>query len=116
MTPHEKQAYDLGVEAALAAASWVIDGNHSGRHYATVLDLIDDGDPRADEYLPAYPNLSGEYADDPTPHRLYLEIVGCEFDPYDDGVVVDALADAWEQGVSDTFLPECERLLRAALD
>jgi hypothetical protein len=32
------------------------------------------------------------------------------------GSVVDSLCDAYEAGVSDTFLPECERILRAAME
>ena len=37
---------------------------------------MDDGDPMADDRLPAYPTLSGEWADDPTPLSLALTIHG----------------------------------------
>jgi hypothetical protein len=115
-TQHEQQAYDLGVEAAKAAASWVLDGNASDEHYRALLKMIDDGDPRVDDSLPRCPDLSGEWADDRTPLSLACEIVsreesGDEIDPH----LVDALADAFEEGVSDTFMDECERLLREAL-
>lgn len=149
-TDHEREAYSRGVEAAKSAATWVLDGNTPGSTYAHVLKLMDAGDPRVDEYLPASPNLSGEWADDPTPESLARDIVGDECPlcggggvyigtvaPYrmdpdgpehtsgyvecectDDDpsrAVVDEIADAFEQGVSDTFLPECERILRAAV-
>jgi hypothetical protein len=101
----------------------VADGNTSAEHIVRVLAMLDDGDPQAEEYLPAMPNLSGEWADAPTPASLYEEIVGASFhDAMNDaglasetlvGLVADAIADAWEAGVSSTFEPECERILRA---
>jgi hypothetical protein len=118
-TEHEREAFELGAAAGIAAASWVADGNTSPEHYARVLAMTDDGDPQASDYLPAIPNLSGEWADAPTPHTLYREITGN--DPADrisededaDGEIVDAIADAWEAGVASTFESECERILRA---
>jgi hypothetical protein len=123
-TDHERQAYELGVQAATDAASWVIDGNTSADHIRRVLAMLDDGDPEADDYLPA-PDLSGEWAGAPTPDSLYEEIIGENLhDATIDaglasetlvGSVADAIADAWEAGVSHTFTTECERILRAAL-
>jgi hypothetical protein len=122
-TDHEREAYRLGVQAAEAAASWAADGNTTDDHRRRVLAMLEDGDPMADDYLPARPNLSGEWADAPTPISLYEEITG--FSHFQEqqvaglayetqvGSVVDAIADAWEAGVSDTFAPECERILRA---
>jgi hypothetical protein len=119
------EAGSLGAEAGRAAASWVLDGNASPEHYARLLRMIDDGDPRAEESLPTRPNLSGEWADSPTPISLYEQITGLDHSEEEDaagmayetliGSVVDAIANAWEEGVSETFEIECERLLRAAL-
>jgi hypothetical protein len=97
----------IGREQALAAASWVIDGRHTHEHYRDLLRLIDDGDPRMWDMLPAEPNLSGEWADDLTPYQLALEL-GFE-DP--SGEVIDRLADAFDDAVMDAFIPEIERLL-----
>jgi hypothetical protein len=119
-TDHEREAYRLGVQAAIAAASWVIDGNTSQDHIARMVAWLDDGDPRADDFLPAMPDLSGEWADSPTPDSLAVGIVGApdlgcgNAEEYDE--LRDAIADAWEAGVSDAFGPECERILRGALD
>jgi hypothetical protein len=124
-TDHEREAYALGVSAALAAASWTVDGNTSPEHIVRVLAMLEDGDPMAYDYLPAYPNLSGEYSDDPTPRSLYEDITGLNHSEAEAdaglayetlvGSVMDAIADAWEAGVSDTFEQACERELRASL-
>lgn len=119
-TDHEREAYELGVQAALAAASWVLDGNTAQDHIARMVAMLDDGDPQADDFLPAMPDLSGEWADGPTPDSLAVEIVGApdlgcgNAEEYDE--LRDAICDAWEAGVLDAYRPECERLLRAALD
>lgn len=76
--------------------------------------MIENGDPRAEEYLPREPNLSGEFADDLTPVGLVRVVTGEHIDDIQPEVA-DAIADAYEAGVSDTFEPECERILRAAL-
>jgi hypothetical protein len=118
-TDHERQAYELGVQAATDAASWVLDGNTGADHIRRVLAMLDNGDPQADDYLPARPDLSGEWADAPTPASLAHDLPAGYFDdPAADAVgdgTVEAIADAWEAGVSDTFTTECERILRAAL-
>jgi hypothetical protein len=118
-TAHEREAYRLGVEAAIAAASWVLDGNTSQDHIARMVAWLDDGDPRADDFLPAMPDLSGEWADGRTPTSLYADITG-ETAPEGGASELfermDGIADAWEAGVSDTFRVECERILRGALD
>ena len=118
-TTHEQTAYELGAEHARNAASWVTDGNASESLYVDILAALDAGDPVAHDMLPREPNLSGEYADDLTPTRLWGEIVGYNaaggIDDGDDGEQLAALCDAYEAGVSDTFQSECERILRAAL-
>jgi hypothetical protein len=117
-TEHEREAYRLGADAALAAASWAADGNTSDDHRRAVLAMLEDGDPQAYDYLPAEPNLSGEWADGPTPTSLYGEIVGYNRgggidDP--DGELTAALCEAWEAGVQEHFLDACEAELRGPL-
>ena len=104
-----EEATEQGREAARAAASWTCDGNTDPEHAARVLDMLDDGDPQADGYLPARPNLSGEWAGDPTPLSLAREITG-EQDP--DADLIDALAEAFEDGVSEAFEDACAAELR----
>lgn len=124
-TEHEQSAYDLGVEHAKNAASWIIDGNTKREFIPAVLAFMDDDDPRADDYLPRRPDLSGEYADDLTPIRLYERITGKDHGDAQEsaglayetlvGSVVDSLFSAYEEGVDETFGEECERILREAI-
>jgi hypothetical protein len=107
-TEHEREAFRLGVQAAESAASWTVNGNTSSDHVVRVLAMLKDGDPVADEYLPARPNLSGEWADAPTPYTLARDITGQD-SIADDWETVDAIADAWEAGVSETFQPAMTR-------
>lgn len=114
------EAYELGADAARTAASWVTDGNLSAKHYAQLIAMMDDGDPALEDYLPTQPNLSGEWADAPTPGSLFELVTGldasAEFNTNDQLFdIQDALCDAWEAGVADTFGPECERFVRAAV-
>ena len=111
------EAYNLGRDAGIAAASWCADGNSDRDERARVLAMMRDGDPQAFDFLPREPNLSGEWADDPTPTSVACEVTGWD-DPL--GMVerfghafTDDLADAWERGASDAFFLECERLLIA---
>lgn len=106
------EARRLGQEAGRAAATWAVDGNTSDGHYHRVLEMLASGDPLADQFLPAMPDLSGQHAGDPTPLSLARELTG-EDDPSPS--LVDSLADEWEQGVTDTFSPTCEIELRNAL-
>lgn len=115
MTSHEQAAYDLGVEHAKNAASWVLDGNTSEDHIRRMVAMLDDGDPEAEQYLPARPDLSGEWADSMTPDVLHREITGGEEPREDDSTFQDELCSAYERGVDETFQVECERILRAAL-
>jgi hypothetical protein len=112
---YEQEAYELGVEHARNAASWVIDGNTSQEHIARAVAVLDEGDPALDDYLPRRPNLSGEYADELTPGELAAEITGLDSDDPHFDELADILADAYERGVDETFEAECERILRAAL-
>jgi hypothetical protein len=118
-------ATHMGREAGVNAASWVVDGNTSAEHIARMVRWLDDGDSRAYDYLPQCPNLSGEWADDLSPISLYETVTGLSHGEEEEaaglgyetlvGSVVDAIANAWEEGVAETFQTECERILRAAL-
>lgn len=117
MTPEQRQAYELGVTAAKAAASWTVDGNTTQEHIRRVLAMLDDGDPSAYDYLPCEPNLSGEYADDPTPQSIARNILGVEVEELPEGgELTQELVEAWELGVSETFSAECEAELHRALN
>lgn len=115
------QARAMGRAAGRAQGSWAADGNTSAEHISRVLTMLEEGDPQAWDHLPRTPDLSGEMADDPTPQSLAADILGDPDDlPADmleeDSVraeVVEALEDAWEEGVAQTFEEECERTLRA---
>jgi hypothetical protein len=103
----------LGREAGRNVASWAADGNTSDEHRRNVLALMESGDPEGDHYLPPRPNLSGEES---TPDAIYREVTGRdEVDTDEDIHLRDAFADAWEEGASDVFELECERVLRAGL-
>jgi hypothetical protein len=120
-TTYEQTAYELGCEHARNSASWAIDGNTSQEHIARLLGMLDAGDPQVWDFLPIAPNLSGEYADDLTPNKLADDLFGHGWCPDfyapegEDAARMDALCDAYEEGVTDTFGFECERILRDAL-
>lgn len=110
------QAREMGRQAALSAATWVTDGNTTAEHVRKVLALIDEGDD-ASEFLPRMPDLSGEWADELTPIRLWERITGEDHSDAAEraglgyetlvGSKVDAYANAWEEGVSEAFEPAC---------
>lgn len=109
----EAEAYEMGVSAAKAAATWCVDGNTKHEAIVALVKMMDDGDPAVDDYLPARPGLSGEWADDPTPVSLARDIMGDDYRT--DDPMVDALADAYERGVSETFYEACEAEYRRAV-
>jgi hypothetical protein len=106
---HVQEARSMGIDAATNAASWVVNGNTSDDHIRRVLQLMEDCDPFADDYLPRYPDLSGEFAGDYTPLTLARDILDADDPSAED---IDTLADAWEDGVSETFYSACESILR----
>jgi hypothetical protein len=105
-------AYDLGALHARNAASWIVDGNSDTRMARKLLRMMEDGDPAAEDYLPARPDLSGQYAGDLTPASL------CEMFDVDtsDERVMYAMCDAYEDGVSETFEGACEQELRTFVE
>lgn len=86
------QARYLGADAALAAASWVTMDEADAR------SILEDVDPEVMDRYPE-PNLSGEWADDPTPTSLARE-VGYDGDDQDHE---QAIADAWEAGRDEVW-------------
>jgi hypothetical protein len=104
------RAAELGREAGLAAASWAFDGNTTDETYRRVLEGLDEGDPAVYDLF-RLPNLSGEFADDPTPQTLADELeVG---DLYRAGAIdMDEECTAWEVAASDAFWQEVERVAR----
>lgn len=111
---HLEQARELGREAGRAAGSWAAGGNTSAEHARKVLAMLADGDPASESHLPAYPDLSGEWADAPTPRSLVADIMGEGFEEPDDRLVTveSELCSAWEEGVSETFEGTCVAELR----
>jgi len=109
---YRSAAYDRGKDEALKAASWVVDGNTSQDHIRQMVKWWDGGDPQFHDYLPKYPDLSGEFADSLTPHKLANEICGLNNCSSDD---LDDLIEGFAEGVADFFEPECVKLLRQAL-
>jgi len=79
------EALTLGADAALSMASWL------EMSEADATSILDDIDP---EVLDRYrgPDLSGEWADGPTPLSVAREITG-QNDV--DGTTIDTIADAW---------------------
>lgn len=112
------KARELGEEDARQAASWVADGNVDPEHVRRVLEMLEDGDPAVEQYLPARPDLSGQWADSMSPRDLFEATTGLDAhaestwcpDAYND--VVTALCDSYEDGVSETFESACEAELR----
>lgn len=106
-------------EAATAAASWTTDGNGDPATYRETLRMLAEGHPEASDRLPAPPNLSGEYADGPTPVELVVELTGglqpYSGDPALPDWVADDLCNAWEEEVSEVFETYCELELMRAL-
>lgn len=113
-TDYLAEAKRLGVEAAISAASWVADGNSDVEERRQVLRMLEDGDPAVDTCLPDRPTLSGEWADDPTPASLAEDVGLCYYaDAGDaDPDLIDAICDAWEDGVAETFETACAEELR----
>ena len=101
------KARNLGRDAGEAAGSWAADGSTDAEYALRTIQQLEDGDPEAWGYLPEIPNLSGEWADSPTPRSLADDL---GIDPESD--LLEAACEAWEEGVSETFEDACIRELR----
>lgn len=102
-----REAKRLGRDAGEAAASWCIDGNTTDETKAKILKGYEDGDPEVMDMF-RLPDLSGEWADGPTPRSL-AEDIGIE----EDDERLDDACSAWEEAVSDGFWNELIRSCKA---
>lgn len=107
------EARRMGREDGLRAASWTWDGNTSRETAERIVKLFEDGDPEVYDFFYA-PNLSGEYADEPTPQSLARDL-GLDDDDNRAEWLVDDLAAAYEDGASSSFWPAVEKAYRAIL-
>jgi hypothetical protein len=87
-----RQARYLGADAALAAVSW------AKMSESDATSILDDVDPEVMDRYPG-PNLSGEWADDPTPASVARDVGANDGDiAFWGPELLDAIADAWEEG------------------
>ena len=112
-TTLHNMAIQDGKSAGRAAASWVFDGNSPPQAYERVLKGIQDGDPEVLDSLRT-PNLSGEYADDPTPQTL-AQLVGLDEQNDPEGYRLDELCTVWEDAASMEFWSQIERTCKRML-
>lgn len=110
MSDYEDQARELGREAARCALTWV------ELSVADARSIVSDVDPAV---MDAYegPNLSGEWADGPTPDSIYRAVTGGELDlwPEDEAILRDSIADAWQEGVDEVWSEGLDRLAHKVL-
>lgn len=105
----EQDVRQMGQDAGEGAASWLFDGNTSRETYVKVLKGIEDGDPEVMDMLPN-PNLSGEWAGDPTPKSILEELGTDEDDPAADDLLL-----AWEEAASQAVVDEATRVAKLQL-
>lgn len=124
MSTYIKRARAIGTEQGENAASWweqdAIGGHVSaqeGKATATsILKGIEDGDPATYDALPG-PDLSGEWADGYTTHRLQKDI-GMDEETADvatNEALWDEVVCAYEEAYLDAVMSEVTRLCRAVL-
>lgn len=109
-TPEHK-VWDVAQANGKAAASWVFDGNTTRETYARFIKGLDDGDPMILDSVRT-PSLSGEFADDYSEDELMSDI---GWVPHDGTDLRDALAEQYNQDVSEAFWTEVERVARYQL-
>jgi hypothetical protein len=109
------KAEGLGADAGKAAGSWYFDGNSSEDAMRAFLVGIEEGDPAVMDTLPSAP-LSGEWADDLTPHSLFVELAGMEYDNTLTDALCDELCSAYELAYMTAAENEAVRYARAVLD
>jgi hypothetical protein len=94
---HIAQARYLGHDAALTAATWV------EMTEAEAESILTDVDPAVLDRF-CEPNLSGEFADDPTPASLARDVGANDGDIAFYGIdLLDAIATAWEEGRDEAW-------------
>lgn len=104
-----QSARKLGKEAGENSASWCFDGNTKEETYRIVLRGIENGDPAVYDQF-RQPDLSGEFADSPTPNSLAEEL-GIE----SDDERLDDVCTEWENASNETFWHEIEKTCRKML-
>ncbi|MBN30027.1 MAG: hypothetical protein CMB34_05125 [Euryarchaeota archaeon] len=115
------RAATLGRAAGIDAAAWWQQNALGGRntasardiaeHAAKLLAMYDDGDPSLEEY---WPSMSGEWADEPTPARLYAELgVDADADT-DDFELCHAWEDAASEAMNDAVIGYLQDAVKAA--
>lgn len=109
------EVYSWGVDAARDAASWMVDGRTSWAHLRFLAHLIEEGDPKLDQYLPSYPDLSGEWSSDLTWIGIarYFDL---PTETEAECAVIDELAEAFEEGVAAEFYTACSDEVYKALE
>jgi len=101
-----QQAQELGKLAGENAAAYVFDGNTAPETYIRILRMYDDGDPALYDMI-REPDLSGEYADDPTPASLAKEL-GID----EDDERLNDMCTAWVEEAHTSFWEELIRTIR----
>lgn len=110
---HLDTARDMGRRAGRAAAQFAVPPGVPAalRMLAAVESWGEDSDA-----LPEPPNLSGGWADELTPLALACDVLDADGHHVEDVLGdhgVSEIAEAWEQGVDETFWDECERIANA---
>ena len=115
-----ERAEILGTKAGKNAAEWAIQDLWGGRATRgerecaeSVLKQLNEGDPQIYDNF-TLPDLSGEWAGDPTPNDLFMDCSGYEYFPDIDGhqEIMDELCTTWEYAVSDAFFSTLEQSAR----
>ena len=119
----KRWSYDLGILSGQACAHWheqdLFGGRYTGdtrKAAQSVIDAMDNGEFPFE----GLPNLSGEYADGPTPKSVFSDILykmrieedseqAAELDAY-----LDDLCESWESGVMDGYSEELYKLATEA--
>lgn len=111
-------ARKAGRRAGESAASWATDfgrmnARDSKEAARRIIKGFEDGDPAILDGF-RFPNLSGEYADDPTPRSLMDDLGLSEDDPRYEWLESD-LCDAWEESSALAFEVEVIRSCKSEL-
>jgi hypothetical protein len=92
-----RQARYLGADTAMAAATWV------EMDESDATSILEDIDPEVLDRYPE-PNLSGGFADDPTPVSLAHDVGANDGDiAFWGGDLLGPVCDAWEQGRDEVW-------------
>jgi len=99
-----------GKAAGKAKASWAFDGNTKTETYKRFLAGYEDCDPQVlDSYCP--PDLSGQWADDPTERSLAEDYdIDERRDP--DGSLISEVGDVWLEAAHRAYYDELVRVAR----